>query len=106
MADATDTLERLLHDPEVLAAAEDTPQSGEAVSASTSVLGALPPELLGKLPALIGALAPALGADSGKKDQKTALLLSLKPYMSPQRCDAIDKLIMLGRIGEVMKQLR
>ena len=42
----------------------------------------------------------------GKKDEKTALLLALKPYMSPERCDAIDKLIMFGRISEVMKQLR
>ena len=42
----------------------------------------------------------------GEKDEKTALLLALKPYMSPERCDAIDKLIMFGRISEVNKQLR
>ena len=106
MAEATDLLQRLLDDPEVLAAAEDASPDGEAVPTSTSAPGSLPPELLSKLPALMGALSPALSAGNGQKDQKTALLLSLKPYMSPQRCEVIDKLIMLGRIGEIFRQLR
>ena len=106
MADVTDTLARLLDDPEVKAAAEETDAEGETVPAGASLLGALPPDLMGKLPALMGALGPMLGKGDAKKDEKTALLLALKPYMSPQRCDAIDKLIMLGRVGEVFKQLR
>lgn len=106
MADLTDTLDRLLSDPEILAAAEEPQVPGDALPVGGSAFGALPPELLGKLPMLMGTLGPMLGKADGKKDEKTALLLALKPYMSPERCDAIDKLIMLGRIGEVMKQLR
>ena len=106
MSDASDTLQRLLDDPEVQAAAQELSGQGDSLPVGTSVLGALPPDLMGKLPALMSALGPMLGKADGKKDEKTALLLALKPYMSPERCDAIDKLIMFGRISEVMKQLR
>ena len=99
-------LQRLLEDPEVLAAAEDTGQEPLSLPAGGTFPGALPPEFLGKLPALMGALGAVSGSSSGKKDDKTTLLLALKPYMNPQRCDAIDKLIMLSRLGEVMHQLR
>lgn len=103
-----DKLQQLLEDPEVLAAADGTEAPQDMLPASApaaSMPGAIPPDLMAKLPALMGAIGPLLGADGGKKDEKTALLLALKPYMSPVRCDAIDKLIMLGRLGEVMRQL-
>ena len=107
MSDGTDTLSRLLEDPEVQAAANDTVgDDGTALPAGGSLLGALPPDLMSKLPALMGALGPMMGGKGGKKDEKTALLLALKPYMSPQRCDAIDKLITLCRLGEIMRQIR
>ena len=108
MAEA-DALQRLLEDPEVQAAGADADGAREslpvAATPGAGMLGALPPDLLAKLPALMGAIGPLLGDKGGKKDEKTALLLALKPYMSPERCDAIDKLIMLGRLGEVMRQL-
>ena len=110
MAEGQDILSRLLDDPEVQAAAGE--QSFEPpsapVGADAGLLGALPPEMLAKLPALMSAIGPMLkgGGAGGCKDDKTALLLALKPYMSPGRCDAIDKLIMFGRISEIMRQLR
>ena len=106
MADMSDTLERLLEDPEVLSAAEQQDGEPNALPVSGSPLGALPPDLLAKLPALMGALGPILGTGSGHKDERTTLLLALKPYMSPQRCDAIDKLITVCRLGEVFRQIR
>lgn len=109
MAEQQDVLSRLLEDPEVQAAGEasDAPPSTPA-GADAGLLGALPPELLTKLPALMSAIGPLLGGKGAAdcKDDKTALLLALKPYMSPQRCDAIDKLITFGRLGEIMRQLR
>lgn len=110
MAEGRDILTGLLDDPEVQAAADE--QSSEPASvpvgADAGLFGAIPPELLTKLPALMSALGPIAKGTGGKdcKDDKTALLLALKPYMSPGRCDAIDKLIMLGRLGEIMRQLR
>ena len=106
MADFSDSLDRLLQDPEILAAAQEQAVQGEALPVEGSGFGALPPDLIDKLPALMSTLGPMLGKADGKKDEKTALLLALKPYMSPERCDAIDKLIMLGRLGELMQQLR
>lgn len=111
MADTVDTLQRILDDPEVRLAAQEAGEPTEGrddLPALHAPEGILPPDLLGKLPALMGALGPLMGggATAGKRDEKTALLLALKPYMSPGRCDAIDKLIMLGRIGEVMNQLK
>ncbi len=106
MADISDTLQRLLDDPEVLSAAEQSDAGEEALPAAGLPLGALPPDLMSKLPALVGALGPMLGTGGGHKDERTTLLLALKPYMSPQRCDAIDKLIMVCRLSEVFKQIR
>lgn len=109
MAEQQDVLSRLLEDPEVQAAGEasDAPPSTPA-GADAGLLGALPAEMLTKLPALMSAIGPLLGGKGAAdcKDDKTALLLALKPYMSPQRCDAIDKLITFGRLGEIMRQLR
>lgn len=106
---AQDVLSRLLEDPEVLAAGQPSEQAEEAMGGTSgdALPFSLPPELLGKLPALLSTLGPVMnGKDTGVKDEKTALLLALKPYMSPQRCDAIDKLIMFGRLGQIMQQLR
>ena len=106
-----DVLLRLLDDPEVLAAADDselTQENAVPTGAGTGILSALPPELLGKLPMLMSAIAPMMGGkgEGAVKDSKTALLLALKPYMSPQRCDAIDKLITFARLSDILRQLR
>lgn len=103
-----DMLSRILKDPEVQAAGEDASQVPSIQASTDGLLGALPPDLIGKLPALMSALGPMMGGGIGSagKDDKTALLLALKPYMSPQRCDAIDKLIMFSRLGQILQQLR
>lgn len=104
-----DMLLRLLDDPEVQAAAQEQNADSDAPTEAEGMLGALPPDLLGKLPVLMSALGPMMNGKPGGggiKDDKTTLLLALKPYMSPQRCDAIDKLIMFNRLGEIIRQLR
>jgi hypothetical protein len=106
MADLMDTLDRLLSDPEIRAAAEEPQPPGDALPVGGSAFGALPPELLGKLPMLMGALGPMLGKADGKKDEKTALLLALKPYLSPERCAAVDYLIRLSRVGDAIRAMQ
>ena len=106
-----DILSRLLEDPEIQAAGQQDDQGSNMPDTSEAMQGlpfALPPDLLGKLPALFSALGPMMGGKDagGARDQKTALLLALKPYMSPQRCDAIDKLIMFGKLSQIMQQLK
>ena len=106
-----DVLARILNDPEVLAAAEDkNEKSTSALPAAEGMQGLtslLSPELMTKLPTMLGLLCSASsGKDEGPQDERTELLRALKPYMSPQRCQAIDKLIMFGRIGDVLGKFR
>lgn len=102
-----DMLSRILADPEVQAAAGDTEAQATASDATGQAFVAptLPPELLGALPGVMSMLGTR-SPNGGKKDEKTLLLSALKPYMSKQRCDAIDKLIMISRLGDLLSHLR
>ena len=35
--------------------------------------------------------------------RREALLLSLKPYLSPERCEAVDYLVRLARVGDAIR---
>lgn len=101
-----DILSRLLSDPEVQAAAGDA--SPTASPPDLQSLGmTLPPDLLSKLPAMLSMLSPTMGGEKdGKRDDRTALLIALKPYMSERRCQAIDALITFGRISTLLGNIR
>ena len=73
-------------------------------------------ELMSKLPDVMAAMGPLLsgggkggkGGGGGKRsecDKRIALLLALKPYMSPRRCEAIDYIIRLNKLGDVVKTI-
>ena len=61
----------------------------------------------------INTMAPLLkgigGVFSGKRSEhcqrREALLLSLKPYLSPTRCEAIDYMVRLGALSEIFRGL-
>lgn len=103
-------------------------KSGEAISALLSgdaggsdVLSGLlsNPEILSKLPAMIETLKPILSNASENKssavpnssERKTAsdskkriaLLSALKPYMSKERCEAIDYIIKISQLTDMFK---
>ena len=60
----------------------------------------------------LGAVLPALkptdgGGKSGKESahrgsRSCELLRALKPYLSKERCDAIDYMLNLGKIGDIL----
>ena len=60
---------------------------------------------------VISTLAPVLAALKGgnvqseKADRRACLLGALKPYLCKERCDAIDYMIKLGRISELLKNM-
>lgn len=81
----------------------------------------LPPELgallqngalMSQLPAMLGMLSSATGkptqsggggSGGGKSgDHRTALLLALKPYLSSGRCQMIDSIVNLNRLGDLL----
>ena len=90
------------------------------------------PALLSKLPSLLSAAGPVLEllsgaskqapaepqatlptasvtektpAPKGREDRRTALLCAMKPYLSPERQNAIDYIVKLSKLGELLKTL-
>lgn len=69
------------------------------------------PEIMAKLPEVMSAITPVLkGANApphkATHDKRTALLLALRPYLSPARCEAIDYITRIGKLGDVVKNLK
>ena len=83
------------------------------------------PEMMAKLPDVMKMLAPMVqGAQSvptpsaiastpssqekGNRDHHSCrndLLIALKPFLSPERCRAIDMLLGLSRLGDVLQKM-
>lgn len=72
------------------------------------------PEIIAKLPNVIGAIKPLLSVDGVKDsdikapatDKRLALLLALKPYLSPKRCEAIDYFAKMSKLSQTVKGLK
>lgn len=46
------------------------------------------------------------GEGKGKCSRREALLLALKPYLSPERCDMVEYLIRMSRISDLLRSLQ
>ncbi len=84
--------------------------SETAESASTDTVQK---DISAKLPDLMANAAPILAALSGggkggkmPDDDRTRLLCALKPYVNPHRKEAIDTIVNLARISEVIKTIK
>ena len=72
----------------------------------------LPAEEFNQLLGSIGTMAPLVRSIFGGGDcspaskKRECLLLALKPYLSEGRCEAIDYLIRIGRIGDAIRALQ
>ena len=72
------------------------------------------PDVMAKLPEVISVLRPMMDGKHGEEkkeharanDRRTALLCALKPYLSPKRCEAIDYITKISKLGDVMKNLK
>lgn len=73
------------------------------------------PEMMERLPQLISLIKPMLGTVTPTQaDQKSSvteserdrLLLSLKPFLSQKRCEAIDNMLRIGKLGSVLQGLK
>ncbi len=76
-------------------AASAAPMSSEALTGLVSSLA----------PALSALGKPASRAAAKKSDRRDCLLVALKPYLCRERCEAIDYMIKLGRISELMRNI-
>ena len=78
------------------------------------------PELMAKLPQIMSMLGPMLSTPTvgvgspasprpprrSPEDCRNDLLLALKPFLSPERCRAIDTLLRISRLGNVLRQMK
>ena len=110
------------------AAAAATGQTGDIPTASggatdVSGIGRLlsNPEMIAKLPQILALLKPMLqkatdktgesAVPAGAKprnnppDGRIALLLALKPYLSPSRCESIDTIVTFCKLNDLLSGL-
>ena len=74
----------------------------EDLAAILQSIGAVAPLMKG----LWGAASPPTDKKSGSGSKREALLLGLRPYLSPTRAAALDYLIRIGRIGDALRTLQ
>ncbi|MBO5416575.1 MAG: hypothetical protein J6A83_08115 [Clostridia bacterium] len=92
---------------------EATEVSAESAGIAASGMTNLPS--MDKLPELVAAIAPMLSTAGAKSvpagkigvsgDKRSCLLVALKPYLSRERCEAIDYMIRLGALSEIFRGL-
>lgn len=103
----------------------DPPQTNRASENENGIPGGIPdglsavlsnPEMMAKLPQVMSLLQPMMQSSTPKKDVSAAprtmeenrnnLLLSLKPFLSPGRKDAVDAMLRISQLGKVLKDLK
>ena len=81
-------------------------QEKEPTEETANLIPQIPPQLLSKLPTILSLLS---GTDGGKKSKKEtereALLCALKPYLTENKVQAIEKIIKLSRLGDLLSSL-
>lgn len=92
-------------------AMQEQPNGTTEGSATPSPLSALAanPDLLSKLPELISVMKPLLSGNASTSigtDKRLALLCAMKPYLSPKRCEAIDYITKMSKLGDTLKHIK
>jgi hypothetical protein len=134
-AKTANPLESMLSDPSLLAGLLSTPAKGESgdaheksPAASDGLSSLLSnPDLLAKLPAMVSMLKPMLqglaekplkedtkgdagstpsARESTYDKRRNDLLLALKPFLSKERCEAVDMILRLSTLGNVLRHLQ
>lgn len=81
---------------------EDEKGEAEPTSARQEVL---PPDIMSKLPSILSLLGGASSSPKKSEDAKReALLKALKPYLNHSRAEAVDKVLELSKLGEILKK--
>lgn len=87
-------------EPEPKPEPKPQPDPGEAVAALLPMLGKL-----GATPPPPDKGSPKGGGGRKGGDPRCSLLLSLKPYLSKSRCEAIDRMVQVSKIGGLIGQM-
>ena len=73
-------------------------------------------EILARLPQMMAAFKPLIDAKgdahteakkpSSPSQNREHLLLALKPFLSKERCDAVDTILRISQLGEVLGRMK
>lgn len=122
-----DIIGKLMANPEIMSAIasmagkappkqEPAPEKSNEPKESEESSSPVSADISSKLPEVIEALSPMLsrkeekersgdGKPSPRDDRRICLLRAIKPYVSRGRSEAIDYMIQLSRVTELMKHL-
>ena len=62
-------------------------------------------DILATLAPMLSRLQGSAGGSSRKDDKRECLLIALKPYLSKERCEAIDQMLKISRISDIFKNM-
>lgn len=102
ITDLSEMIEKLKESPEIVSSVVTALGLGSAPAADNAENGG---EGQSKLQSLISSL-PASSPDSTAGDNRIALLVALKPYLSRERGEIIDYIIKFSKLGDMLKKLK
>ncbi len=84
-------------------ASEKTAPSEKSVQAESpiSAIPKLSPELMSKLPEIMGMLSGSGGSTDSKMADRKRLLSALKPFLSDKRKNAVDSIVNIAGIADL-----
>lgn len=125
---ASNLLSSLLSNPEIMAklgalmgetAGSATPAAAPPIPSDGLATVLSNPELLAKLPDVMAMLKPMQDANGSlsappsekagrrsREDCRNDLLLALKPFLSPERCQAVDAMLRISKLGTVISRIK
>ncbi len=81
-------------------------EKSDTAQANANLAGALSPELMSKLPVILSLLGGNRPAPKSKSEaDREALLCALKPYLSRERVETVEKIIQISRLGDLLGSL-
>lgn len=111
----SEAIERVMANPELMSAVAAAlgkvpPAEASAPPAAVPSSAVAPPTSEADLSRMLSAAAPLLSAfkNTPKKspeNDRSRLLQALKPYVNPTRQDAIDTMLRITQITEILRQL-
>ncbi len=100
-----DIISSLLSNPELIAKLPTVISSVKPILDMLGMGTAAPTAVPVSAPSAQSAPAPPTVKQDKHSDSRTALLYAMKPYLSPERQNAIDYIVKLGRLGDILKTL-
>lgn len=91
-----------------------SPKTDKEASAEPASIESLlsNPDIMSKLPDVINVIKPLMSGGKGEPeksastDKRLGLLMAMKPYLSPKRCEAIDYIARMSKLSETVKGLK